>query len=222
MKHIPRLDISFSLLILFFCVLSSYSSLQLDEYEKFSTSPHTSDSEFLDALDKWRLLHRNDQALKKRTPYANEDEITKNKKIINSERENQIRSSDKKCNIAILIRAFRPTPSSMVRLSRWARELKVHNARNDSEINYSFFMSIDISHDLRTANSVKRLLAPHGVKIHTYSNADILSTYPLLMNLRTRLPPFYFEHGLTLSKGFHVEAIGLWWRWAKKAENEKV
>jgi len=75
---------------------------------------------------------------------------------------------------------------------------------------------MDISMGMDHFNRAYRALSPMGVFFHAYTNKDLLQSFPSLLSIRPRLPPFFYEHSLTLSKGFHIEAITLWWEFAKK------
>ena len=53
------------------------------------------------------------------------------------------------------------------------------------------------------------------ITFHTYTNSNMTSNYPILIEMLKRVPPYFFEHSLIVAKGFHIESICLWWTWVQ-------
>jgi len=119
-----------------------------------------------------------------------------------------------KKNIAILWRSHSPTDNAINRIKKWAKEFQNYNKlKKIDDINYSLHMTMDISAGNQFYISTKEKLEDYDITFHTYTNRNMTSNYPILIEMLKRVPPYFFEHSLSVAKGFHIESICLWWTW---------
>jgi len=156
---------------------------------------------FLHKLNIWRKHYRN----------YTKDDINNNKKRFElvdtyTPSNNNI---NKNINIAILFRCHNPTINSIRRIQKWIKEFKKHK----KSINYSMHMSMDVSAGLKPYLETKRIFEGYDISFHTYTNNNMTRAYPILIEMLKRVPPYFFDHSLSVAKGFHIEPICLWWLW---------
>lgn len=112
---------------------------------------------------------------------------------------------------AVLWRCHNPTDNAIIRIQNWAKEFEKNKAK--SGIKYNLYISMDISAGTEYYLETKRKLEGYDILFHTYTNLNMSNDYPILIEMLRRVPPYFFDHSLSLAKGFHIESICLWWLW---------
>ena len=125
-------------------------------------------------------------------------------------------------NVAVLVRMQNPQESALERLRDWAEDLQYSKAAD-------LWVSVDTTwRHIHAKERIERAVAswPEGlatsVQFHFYDRADLLQTYPVLVELLQSIAfpviPGGGEYlggvfGLRdVGWGFHVEAINLWYQ----------
>jgi len=168
-----------------------------------------SEEEFLDNNRRWRAVYRNyshDSA--KRAEFRREN----NHPACQQQQQQQksFASSD-----AVLFRMHTTTSA------RWSRFTAALSDFRTAK--YAVHVSVDTTYYEASSAHVVSLLQPllHKrliARLHLYNDSQILAAYPGLVALQQHLPQWFFrEKRPSWARLFHLEALMLWWRDARRS-----
>ena len=119
-------------------------------------------------------------------------------------------ADERRLATAVLVRSHNPTAATICRLAEWHASL--------SAANVPLHLSMDVTHGRAAADEVK--LALSGVRMHTYTEAELMHRYPRLEAVRERMAGEASWKGLAeLAEGQTCEEVtaalkGGWRKWA--------
>ncbi len=150
-------------------------------------------------LQKW--LHNNNIWREDCSKNVKPAEIDQCKEFIYLIQKQHIKHSHR---IAFVVRACNPSVAMLSRIKTWFHDI---SSRQNSSLQIDLHLSVDITH-----NPCTFLIEPH-IYLHTYTSADMEYVFPVLKNeMSDRVPPISQRAVMSHRWGFHVEAIGLWYK----------
>ena len=174
------------------------------------------EEEFLENNRRWRTVYRNySHDAAKRAEFRRES----NHPACQQQQQQAWRDDQNRKTLssadAVLFRMHTTTTA------RWSRFTKALSDFRTAK--YDVHVSVDTTYYEASSAHVVSLLQPllHKrliARLHLYNDSQILAAYPGLLALQQHLPKWLFQEAQpSCSRFFHLEALMLWWRDARRS-----